>query len=69
MMRKAHRATDIYHYSLAAPFAENRATVEDRLEVDELTFFIEIGDEMYRQGRTDFLDDVPGEDMFPMNDN
>ena len=69
MMREEHDVIDINFYSLAALFAEKLAALGDRLDEDELDVFIGIGATIYRQGRTEFHEDVPVEDMFPMGED
>jgi hypothetical protein len=69
MMRKEHEVIDINFYSLAALFAEKLAALGDRLDEDELNVFIEIGAKIYRQGRTEFHENVPVEDMFPIGED
>jgi hypothetical protein len=69
MMREKHDVIDIKFYSLAALFAEKLAALGDRLNEDELNVFIGIGATIYRQGRTEFHEDVPVEDMFPMGED
>jgi hypothetical protein len=69
MMREEHDVIHINFYSLAALLAEKLAALGDRLDEDELNVFIGIGAKIYRQGRTEFHEDVPVEDMFPMGED
>ncbi|MDB5758690.1 MAG: hypothetical protein JWM30_1979 [Burkholderia sp.] len=65
MMRTEHHAIETDLYSLCAIFAEQLATVMDRLDEAEIQRFIEIGASMHRSGRAQFGAEVPVEDLFP----